>query len=138
MYNYINSLVTQPIPEGTGSIILDNPPGSHSLFYSNILRISSPNTINLAGNIIPDTSNIYSIGSNEFRFKDIFIGPGTLDIQGPPGSKQAGLIGSNLSGIVYTQFGFATPFINVGPAVEHQLLLVNLQFVIVYFLPIRR
>lgn len=53
LYNYINSLVTQRIPEGTGSIILDNPPGSHSLFYSNILRISSPDTINVAGNIIP-------------------------------------------------------------------------------------
>ena len=43
------------------------------------------------------------------------MGPGTLNIAGPNGVGNATL-GSDDSGIAYTEFGFATPFINIGPA----------------------
>ena len=46
------------------------------------------------------------------------MGPGSLNIAGPTGSDVDATIGSNLSGIAYSQFGFATPFLNVGPNIN--------------------
>jgi len=39
-------------------------------------------SINLSGNIIPTISNTYSLGSETFNFKDVYIGPGSLYING--------------------------------------------------------
>ena len=46
------------------------------------------------------------------------MGPGTLKISGPEGSNIIGTIGTDTSGIVYTELGFATPFINIGPEIS--------------------
>jgi hypothetical protein len=45
------------------------------------------------------------------------MGPGSLNIAGPTGTTYA-TIGSNLSGIAYSELGFATPFLNVGPNIN--------------------
>jgi hypothetical protein len=46
------------------------------------------------------------------------MGPGTLNISGPTGAANIATVGSDLQGIVYTQFGFASPFLNVGPSIN--------------------
>jgi len=46
------------------------------------------------------------------------MGPGTLNIAGPIGSTASATLGSDNAGIAYTESGFATPFINVGPAIN--------------------
>ena len=45
------------------------------------------------------------------------MGPGSLNISGPTGFIDA-TIGSNLAGIAYSQFGFVTPFLNIGPNID--------------------
>jgi hypothetical protein len=72
-------------------------------------------SITINANLIPTDTLTYSIGSTTTRWKDIFIGPGTLDIAGPIGSTAVGTIGTDLAGIVYTQGGFASPTVIVGP-----------------------
>ena len=108
------------IKSGTGYIALTNGhsacPGS--LNYNTILQIRDSSNISISGNIIPSASIQYSIGNSENRWKDIFIGPGTINISGPVGSTAVATIGSNEVGILYSEFGFATPFINVGPAIN--------------------
>ena len=44
------------------------------------------------------------------------MGPGTLNIAGPNNS--SGTVGTDQNGIVYTETGFATPFINIGPTID--------------------
>ena len=65
--------------------------------------------------IVPAKDNVYSFGLTGARWREIYIGPGTLNILGPSGEGNATL-GSNDKGTAYTEFGFATPFINIGPS----------------------
>ena len=74
-------------------------------------------SLDISGNIIPTQSNVYTLGLTGARWREIFMGPGSLNIAGPTGSVPA-TIGSNLSGIAYSQFGFVTPFLNVGPNIN--------------------
>jgi hypothetical protein len=99
---------------GTGSILLRN--GS-SIYYSDIATLNEE-AMNISGNIIPNLSNVYTLGLTGSRWREIFMGPGSLNISGPTGSSIPATIGSNLSGIAYSQFGFATPFLNVGPNIN--------------------
>ena len=161
---------------GTGSIVVANPSNTNQIFYNNALRINSNNTqIDISANLIPSTTNTFSLGStgntwqnlyigsasgptgsiyigNSFisatgptgnkdtpnlftnssfvpttnntytlgasgsSWKSVYIGPGTLYFQGPTGT--VATLGSNLSGIIYTQYGFATPFVNIGPNIN--------------------
>jgi hypothetical protein len=73
-------------------------------------------SITANANIIPTTSLEYSLGSTAARWKEAFIGPGSLNIAGPSGSAAFGTIGTDLAGIVYTEQGFASPSIIVGPS----------------------
>jgi hypothetical protein len=98
---------------GTGSILLRN--GS-SIYYSDIATLNEE-AMYISGNIIPNLSNVYTLGLTGSRWREIFMGPGSLNISGPTGSVPA-TIGANLSGIAYSQFGFATPFLNVGPNIN--------------------
>ena len=95
---------------GSGNIVVYDPLTDRA-FYSDIVRVTDTS-------ILPTQDNIYSLGRTGARWKELYIGPGTIDISGPTGSVNPGQIGSNLSGIVYTQFGFASPFLNVGPAID--------------------
>jgi hypothetical protein len=73
----------------------------------------------ISGDITPSQSNLFSLGSTGSRWAEVFIGPGSLNIQGPSGSNAT--LGADLSGIAYTAKGFATPFITIGPAIADPL-----------------
>jgi len=70
------------------------------------------------GNIIPNATNVYTLGSTGAVWKSIYMGPGTLNINGPVGSNVVGTVGTDQNGIVYAQSGFAAPFINIGPTIN--------------------
>jgi hypothetical protein len=69
----------------------------------------------ISGDILPTRSNVFNLGSTGDRWAEIFMGPGTLNIEGPAGGNAT--LGSDAAGIAYTAKGFATPFITVGPSI---------------------
>ena len=83
----------------TGTADLTYTPGGTGMF--------------IRGNIIPQESNVYSLGMTGAVWKSIAVGPGTIDISGP--GEVIGTIGTDQNAIIYTKTGFATPFINIGP-----------------------
>lgn len=98
---------------GTGSLLLN---GTGGVYYSEILTAKS-NQLDITGNLVPTVSNTFTLGYTGSRWKEIFIGPGSLNIAGPTGAIPA-TIGANLAGIAYSQYGFATPFLNIGPSIN--------------------
>ena len=106
------------IAGATGSIVIVDPSNTSVLKYSNVFQIVDISNINISANLIPSTTNTYTLGTETDRWREFFVGPGTINIEGPTGSINPGLLGSNLSGYVYTQYGFASPFINIGPDVS--------------------
>ena len=98
-----------------GNVIVNNPKNSQNVFYSNDIVITNTEII-LEKNLIPSQNNTISLGTDEKRFKDLFVGPGTINIKNEFGGIDA-TIGSDINGIVYTETGFASPFINIGPAI---------------------
>jgi hypothetical protein len=108
----------------TASMLMSYPSatGTTGVYYSDNLKYyNSGSTANptfwVTGDFLPTTTNTYSLGKTGNTWKDIAIGPGTIVFEGPTGGNIAS-IGSNSAGIVYTQNGFATPFINVGPSIS--------------------
>jgi hypothetical protein len=95
----------------TGSVLFFN--GS-SVTGSTGITFTPSSNLTIAGNILPATTLTYSIGSTGARWNEIYVGPGTINIAGPAAS--SGTIGTDSQGIIYTQSGFATPFVNIGPA----------------------
>ena len=103
----------QVIGEGIGSILI-NTPGTDNVYYNNDIKVTNDN-IDINSNLIPRQDNTFTLGKPQLRWKEIYMGPGTLNIKGPEGGEDATL-GSDKSGIAYTERGFATPFVNIGPA----------------------
>ena len=101
------------IGEGYGSILV-NTPGTPYVYYNTDINVTY-NNIDIQSNLIPRQDNKYTLGNSDLRWKEIYMGPGTLNIKGPEGGEDATL-GSDKSGIAYTEKGFATPFVNIGPA----------------------
>jgi len=99
---------------GTGAVLLN---GQDGVYYSRILT-SNDTELDISGNLVPTVSNTFTLGYTGSRWKEIFIGPGSLNIAGPTASAVPATIGSNLSGIAYSQFGFAAPFLNLGPVID--------------------
>lgn len=104
--------------EGLGNILLYNT-SDQGYYYNNSLEIvldaSNNPQIDISGSVLPTNNNVYTLGSETLRWKDLFIGPGTVNISSPGGFQDATL-GSDSQGVAYTEFGFATPFISIGPA----------------------
>jgi hypothetical protein len=95
------------------------------MFYSaNTLQVERRATGNdriySTGDIIPTADNTYQLGTTGAAWKEIVMGPGTLQIYGPSGTSLATL-GADNNGMAYTQSGFSTPFVNVGPAISGTL-----------------
>jgi hypothetical protein len=99
---------------GTGSVLVKDGDDAH---YSNTLVVTDTQ-VDISGNFIPTNSNVYTLGLTGSRWKEIFIGPGSLNIAGPTPTSVPATIGSNLAGLAYSEFGFVTPFLNVGPAIN--------------------
>jgi hypothetical protein len=95
---------------GEGNILLFD--GSNIHFNEKFFMDTQ---VNIGANVIPTQDLTFSLGSTGARWKDIYMGPGTLNILGPSGFGNATL-GSDSGGVAYTEFGFATPFINIGPS----------------------
>jgi hypothetical protein len=101
----------------TGSIQYSD--GNGNLLGSSSFVYNSPGisgTVSLQGSFNPSVDSTYSLGTTGLRWKEINVGHGTINIAGPAGSSAVGLIGTDDNSIVYTQNGFATPFINIGPS----------------------
>ena len=75
----------------------------------------------MQSDIVPLFSNVYSLGATGLRWKEIFMGPGTLNVAGPLGSTAVAKLGSDDNSILYAELGFATPFLNIGPQQSTQL-----------------
>ena len=99
---------------GNGSIILQNQNDSN-YYYNNNLQIQYDSIITISGEFIPSITNTFSLGNTGSHWKELYIGPGSINIQGPIGSTTNATIGSDRSGIVYTEYGIASPFYNIGP-----------------------
>ena len=69
----------------------------------------------IEGNIIPRENLIYSLGASGAAWNSLHVGE-TIHMVGP--GDVVGTIGTDQHGMVYTQSGFATPFINVGPTLN--------------------
>jgi hypothetical protein len=97
----------------TGSVLYSN--GNGKLLSSDTFTVGET-AVNLGKDLVPTSDALYNLGATGFRWGEIFVGPGTINIAGPSGSDANGLIGTDNNSIIYTQRGFATPFINIGPS----------------------
>lgn len=73
-------------------------------------------TLQIPGNLIPSLNNTYSLGATGARWKEVLIGPGSINISGPSGFTGTATIGTDAAGLIYTESGIATPKIVVGPS----------------------
>jgi hypothetical protein len=83
-----------------------------------MLQVVDSSNIVISGNMVPSIDNTYTLGASGNAWKSIYMGPGTLNIQGPTGATNPATIGSDVDGVAYAQFGFAAPFLNVGPNIQ--------------------
>lgn len=90
--------------------------GPGSLHIGDATLSATGTNLVIQGNIQPASSNTQTLGSTGLPWKEIYMGPGTLNIIGPSGANA--ILGSDQNGIAYSQSGFATPFINIGPAIS--------------------
>jgi hypothetical protein len=109
----------QELYVGPGSVYIDNvqlttvTPGTTGASGTTGLYIND--------NFLPTTNNSLTLGASGLRWKEIYMGPGTLNIAGPVGSTAVATLGSDKNSIAYTQSGFASPFLNVGPAISEDI-----------------
>ncbi len=101
--------------QSQGSIMVNYPTGTTGYYYNDALQVDASGNTVLTGNLLPSASLTYSIGATGQRWAEMYVGPGTINIAGPSGTTGSGTIGTDAQSIIYTESGFATPFINVGP-----------------------
>lgn len=77
-------------------------------------NIQPGSDMTIQGDFLPYSTNTFTLGSEQLRWKDIYLGPGSINLGGIDGASTA-TIGINLEGLAFAQNGFATPFINIGP-----------------------
>lgn len=73
-------------------------------------------TLQIPGDMIPSATNTYSLGRTGARWKEVLVGPGSINIQGPSGFTGSATIGTDAAGLIYTESGVATPKIVIGPS----------------------
>ena len=109
------------IPLGaTGSMLLNYPTGSNDVYTTDtiqVVREAENDQVLVTGDIVPTSDNKYTLGATGQAWKEIVMGPGTLQIYGPDQTSLATL-GADRNGVAYTESGFSTPFINVGPEIS--------------------
>jgi hypothetical protein len=76
---------------------------------------SNYNVLNLDGDFLPITSNKYSLGNTNQKWRELYVGPGSINIVGINGSSKLGI---DDAGIAYFGTGLSVPSINVGPAIS--------------------
>jgi len=84
--------------------------GSTGLIYTPAASGIVTGNLSLTGDFLPSTGLTYNLGSAEKPWKSIYGSVGTLFMG------TTAQFGADQNGIAYTTNGFATPFINIGPA----------------------
>lgn len=109
-------LAWKDIHLGTGSIYM----GPITLSELTVTPATGPTgpSLQINGNFIPSETNTFSLGTIDKKWSDLFMGPGTIFLVGPSGSTNPATIGTDLAGVAYSKYGFAAPFLNVGPAIS--------------------
>jgi hypothetical protein len=115
------SAITGLIAQGfTGSVVLTDPTDTSKLYYANTLQVKrnevGKDQIFASGNLVPTTNVEYTLGATGAAWKEMFVGPGTIQIVSS--SSQAASIGASTNGVAYISPGMATPFVNVATAVN--------------------
>jgi hypothetical protein len=103
---------------GTGSVHIGNSTLGGTILDPGSAPGPTGPAITVNSHFVPTTRNTLSLGSNQFPWKEIFVGPGTINIAGPTGALNEATLGSDLAGVAYSQYGFASPFFNVGPEIS--------------------
>jgi hypothetical protein len=85
--------------------------GTGSLHIGDATLSSTGTTIIFNGDLIPSSTNTFSVGSVDNLVKSIHIGPGTVVI-GPTGT-----LGNDPNGIIYAEYGLAAPTIALGASI---------------------
>jgi hypothetical protein len=74
-------------------------------------------TLYIEGNIVPLTANTYSLGATGQTWRELYVGPGSLNLIGS-NPIITSTISLNDEQIVFTANGFASPFITIGPTTD--------------------
>jgi hypothetical protein len=105
----------------TGGLYFNGPTGA-MIYYNGTSVTGSTGftytngvSATIQGDFLPAGNALYSLGNTGNRWSELYVGRGTINIQGPVGSTAVGTIGTDANSIVYTKTGFASPFINIGP-----------------------
>ena len=112
------TLTADGLTGGEGPIMTYDSSGS---IYKSLLFETVAGTTGITGTFRPTTNLTTNLGGPVNRWASAFIGPGSIYLgSGISGSTGTGgpygaEISADNNGIAYTQYGFATPFINVGP-----------------------
>jgi hypothetical protein len=83
--------------------------GNSTFTYTDTIGMTIEN------NILPFSTNTYTLGNSTQTWKAVFIGPGSIHVIGEDGAEAK--LGVDQNSIIYAQKGFATPFINIGPSI---------------------
>jgi hypothetical protein len=61
-------------------MLINSPSGTTGVYYTNALQVitGGPTGIMITGDLVPSTSNIYSLGTSTYRWADAYIGPSSL------------------------------------------------------------
>ena len=139
----ITTTTDSPVVAGIGTLFTTQLKKGELLITANfetigtILNISSDFSLNLTGNasnvvtnsafntsaynsltidadFLPNASNKYNLGSTGAQWRELFVGPGSINITGQTGSSQLGI---DDAGIAYFKSGLSVPFLNVGPTI---------------------
>jgi hypothetical protein len=97
----------------TGAILYFN--GTSVTGTANFTYTPGGSGMYIDGNILPSQNNTFSLGLTGMTWKEINLGPGTINMGGTGGNATLGL---DQNSIMYSQYGFATPFINIGPEMD--------------------
>ena len=101
-------------PGPTGTFLISGSTGTE---WTSIIQKTGNTELTVTGNLVPSTDALYTLGTTGARWAELFVGRGTINIAGPIGSTAVGTIGTDENAIVYTEFGFASPFLNVGAGI---------------------
>jgi hypothetical protein len=121
-----NLIVVNDVGIGNNLNVLENVKIGNNLEINNIVLSKTIITgstgptgpaLQINSHFIPSEDNTFSLGSNENRWRELYVGPGTINISGATGNISA-TIGTDYQSTIYTETGFASPFINVGPEIS--------------------
>lgn len=100
------------IGEGEGNILVVNKNNLNEITYSNKIETNQIEVV-IDANVVPIENIKYSLGSNDKKWKDLYVGPGTINIAAPNEEVSATLRADN-SAKTFAEYGFSTPELNVG------------------------